>query len=258
MVNAPPAPPVIFSDPRRIVRRQRMLAARDRPRFLHGEMAEDVIERLAFLRHEPGRSLVLGDVGDGLATALPGVVLRADIAGAAAIDLEHPHAVDGFDLIAVFGLLDMVNDLPGALIHLRNALAPDGLIIASFPGAGSLQKLRRIMLAADGERPAARMHPLVDSRAAAGLLQRAEWADPVVDSYTLTLRYGSLMDLVRDLRALGLGNVLASPAPPLGKVSLARAEADFDRLCDEDGRLTEALEILTLTGRRKQTFGSSF
>ncbi|HCC27433.1 MAG TPA: methyltransferase, partial [Erythrobacter sp.] len=79
-----------------------------------------------------------------------------------------------------------VNDLPGALLHLRNALADDGLMIASFPGAGSLPHLRRAMLAAEPDRPAARMHPLIDNQAAAGLLQRALFKRQVVDSHTLT------------------------------------------------------------------------
>ncbi len=257
MASAPPAPPTIFSNDRRMARRKRMLASAQRPDFLHRGMADDVIERLAFLRHEPERSLVIGEPFVRLTNHLRDAgsfVAEYDLVGYfdhSTLDLERPFPVGNFDLIAVFGLLDTVNDLPGALIHLKNALAPGGLVIASFPGAGSLSKLRQVMLAADDERPAARMHPLVDNRAAAGLLQRAGWSDPVVDSYTLTLRYRSLMALVHDVRALGLGNALASKAPPLGKAALARAEAAFAELADDDGRLTETLEILTLTGRKK-------
>ncbi len=106
------------------------------------------------------------------------------------------------------------------------------------------------MLAADGERPAARIHPLVDVRAAAQLLQRAGWADPVVDSHAISVRYGSLERLVGDLRAQGLNSVLASPAPALGKAGLARAREAFAAIAGDDGRLTETFEVLTLTGRR--------
>jgi len=251
MATRPIALPLIFSNKRRLALRRRMLTSRNGPTFLHSGMAEDIIERLAFLRHQPHRSLILGDADAALSRSLPGDIKSVDVIGEGAVDLEAPLPQGNFDLIAVLGLLDTVNDLPGTLIHLRNALASDGLVIASLTGAGSLPKLRQIMLAADAERPAARMHPLIDNRAAAGLLQRAGWADPVVDSFTLTLRYRSLMALVRDLRALGLGNALSSKAPPLGKAALARAEHAFTELCDADGRLTEALEILTLTGRRR-------
>ena len=149
-----------------------------------------------------------------------------------------------------FGLLDTVNDLPGALIHLRHALAPGGRVIASFPGAGSLTQLRAIMLEADDERPAARVHPLVDSRAGAQLLQRAGWSDPVVDSIELPVAYRSLGRLVADLREQGLGNVLASPAPPLGKAGMARAQQAFASRADDQGRVVETFAILTLSGRR--------
>ena len=144
--------------------------------------------------------------------------------------------------------LDTVNDLPGALIHIRNALAPGGRAIASFVGAGSLPALRGIMLAADGERPAARVHPMVDVRAGAQLLQRAGWADPVADSRTLTVAYRSLDRLAEDLRAQGLGNVLASHAP-LARKALERARTAFAAAADEQGRVVESFEILTLSGR---------
>jgi hypothetical protein len=158
------------------------------------------------------------------------------------IDLEQPIKHGPYDFIACLGLLDTVNDLPGALIHLRNALAPGGLMIASFLGAGSLPELRAAMLDADGDRPAARLHPLVDVRAGGQLLQRCGFTKPVVDGWGIDVRFSSLKALVHDLRAQGLGNVLASPGLPLGKAALARAEAAF-------GESTlERFEIVTLSG----------
>ena len=162
---------------------------------------------------------------------------------------ERGIARDRIDFVASVATLDTVNDLPGALIHMRRALAPSGRAIASFVGAGSLPVLRRIMLAADGERPAARVHPMVDVRAGAQLLQRAGWADPVADGRTLSVAYRSLERLVADLRAQGLGNVLASRAPGLGKVGLERAREAFAAEADEQGRVVETFEILTLSGR---------
>ena len=94
-------------------------------------------------------------------------------------------------------------------------------MIASFIGAGSLPALRAAMLVADGDRPAPRLHPQVDVRAGGQLLQRAGFADPVVDSRGLDVRFSSLERLVGDLRAQGLGNVLARSGPPLGKAALA-------------------------------------
>ncbi len=225
----------------------------DPARFVLDDMVDDIAERLAFVRHDPAKALVIGDHSGSLKRqSLSGAqrLHEADIVGEHAIDLQHPFPIGGYDFIAVLGLLDTVNDLPGALIHLRQALAPGGLVIAMFPGAGSLPKLRKAIYAAEPERPAARMHPLVDTRAAAELLQRAGWKDPVVDSHDLNVRYGSLDRLVGDLREQGLGNVLSSAAPPLTRDGLDRARAAFLDQADEDGRVTETFSILSLSGRR--------
>jgi hypothetical protein len=246
-----PAIPTIFSAARRERRLARARARAGRQGaagFLVEDMIDDTLERLAFLRHDPARALVVGDWTGMLAASL--AQSGTQVEAPAACDLELPHATGGHDLIVVIGLLDAVNDLPGALIHLRAALAPGGLVIAHFIGGQSLPALRAAILAAEPERPAARIHPLVDPRAAPSLLQRAGWKDPVVDTHMLGVRYSSLDRLVADLRDQGLGNALARPAAPLGKAAFARARAAFAARAEADGKVTETFEIVTLTGRR--------
>ena len=247
MERAPP--PRIFSPGRRLAvrkRARRLQRQSGAARYLIDDMVEDVLDRLSFLRHEPARALVIGDHTGALATALRAAgcdVVEADPADG--FIEEAPYPASGFALIASLGTLDTVNDLPGALVHIRNALAPGGLAIASFAGAGSLPALREAMLEADGDRPAPRLHPAVDVRAGGQLLQRVGWADPVVDSRPLEVRFSSLASLVADLRAQGLGNVLANPGPALGKAALARARAAFGE------RRLERFEILTLSGWKR-------
>ena len=253
------APPTIFAPQRRIALRRRARALQSLPdaaRYLLDDMVEDVIERLGFLRVEPRKVLVVGDIHGGLTRALAAKgaeVRRADpapIAGEMALDEQQPWPAHGFDLIVSLGTLDTVNDLPGALIHMRGALASGGLMIASLMGAGCLPVLRGACLAADGERPAARTHPSVDVRSGAGLLQRAGFANPVADARGLDVRFGALDALVADLRAQALASVLASPAPAIGKAGLARARTAFAAAADPDGRTAEHFEILTLSGWR--------
>ncbi len=242
-------PPLIFAPARRLAVRRRMLmlqARPDAPRYLMDDMTSDVLERIAFLRHAPARALVIGDWTGQLAEAL--IAQGSEVTKAEPADTfaeEQPYQFGPFDLIASLGTLDTVNDLPGALIHLRGALAAGGLMIASFPGAGSVPALRAAMLAADGDRPAARVHPQVDVRAGGQLLQRAGFADPVVDSRLVEVRFRSLGGLVADLRAQGLGSVLARYAAPLGKAALACAQEAFG------GPTVERFEILTLSGWKK-------
>jgi SAM-dependent methyltransferase len=247
------APPRIFSPERRVAVRRRIAARQARgeaARFVLDDMIEDVAERLSFIRQPPGEALVIGDWSGVLVRDLIAQDHEVMWRDVAELDEERPYPSGGFDLVVSLGTLDTVNDLPGALIHIREALAPGGRAIAEFVGAGSLAHLRRAMLAAEPERPAARQHPMVDIRAAAALLQRAGWAEPVADSRTLKVAYRSLDRLIADLRDQGLGNMLASPALPLGKMALERARAAFLEGADADGRVVESFEILTLSGRR--------
>lgn len=251
-------PPTIFAPARRRAIRQRMRQLQPRPdaaRYLAEDMAEDLLERLAFLRHEPRRALVIGDVTGIAAQALTAqgtTVISADpapLGHECLIDEERPLPfAEPFDLIASMGTLDTVNDLPGALLHIRHALAPGGLAMMSFVGAGSLPMLREIMLAADGDRPAPRIHPQVDVRAGGQLLQRCGFADPVTDSHAVVVRFSSLLRLLNDLREQGLTSCLERAGPPPGKAGFARAQAAYDAAADPDGRLKETFEIITLSG----------
>lgn len=247
-----PSVPTIFAEARRVARALRSAARQrfgaDAARFLLDDMAEDMIDRLSFVRHTPARALLIGDGPEALTTYL--AQGGAEVVVGITANPAEPLAGAPFDFIGVIGQLDAVNDLPGALIHLRNALTPGGLVIASFIGGQSLPALRAAMFAAEPDRPAARLHPMVDARAAPSLLQRAKWKDPVVDTHTLAVRYSSLDRLVSDLRDQGLGNALAKPAAPLAKAALARARTAFAARAEADGKTTETFEMVTLTGRR--------
>jgi len=242
-------PPTIFAPRRRLAIRQRMralqAAAPDAPRYILHDMVEDVFERLQFLRHKPASALVIGDWSGEFAAAAPAGCTVSQVHPEEGFNEEAPFPDGPYNLIASLGTLDTVNDLPGALIHIRGALAPGGLMIASFMAAGSLPRLRPAMLAGDGDRPAARMHPMVDVRAGGQLLQRCGFARPVVDARGLDVRFSSFATLLADLRAQGLTSSLASPAPKLTRTMRAAAEAAY---MQGEPRITEHFEILTLSG----------
>jgi hypothetical protein len=244
-------PPQIFSALRKSARAARAKALQTREGaadWLAESLVEDALERIDFMQLTPGRALVLGTGAAELGRQLERKGVRVTVAELGSLDLEAPYPLGGFGLIVTLAALDTVNDLPGALIHQRNALGEGGVMLASMVGAGSLPRLRGALLAADGERPAARIHPAVDARSGAGLLQRAGFSRQVADSWTLRLRYGSLESLVADLRAQGLTSALADNPPPLTRDGLQRARAAFLAEADHHGRVIETLEMLTLTG----------
>ncbi len=247
------APPTIFSRRQASAKWDRARSRRQAGKaatFLSDALVDEVIDRVDFIRLEPKTALVVGDMTNRLAATFHdrGAEVKLGLLGQ--FDEEQPADNPGFDLIVHLMGLGHVNDLPGALIHARHALADDGLFMAAFPGAGSLPALRRIALAADGDRAAPRMHPLVDNLAASNLLQRAGFRRQVVDSFRLNLRYGAFETMVNDLRDHGLTRALNTPSPPWTRAHLARAKAEFDAMRDDEGKVPETIEILVMSGWR--------
>ena len=245
------APPTIFNKRRRAAKWTRMVRrhkTRNAASYLLDDAIADVVERLEFIQFAPENALVIGDWTERLRAHLSeqGATVRGLAIGE--MDEARPFETQGFDCIVHFLGLGSVNDLPGALIHIRNALKPGGVFIAAFPGAGSLQSLRRIMVAGDRDTPAARIHPMVDQKAGAALMQRAGFKRQVVDSHTIRVRYSSLDTLISDLRDHGLTNALQDSGPAITKTARELAYDKFNDMTDIDGKLEDKFEMITLTG----------
>lgn len=164
-----------------------------------------------------------------------------------------PLAAQGFDLAVSLLALQHVNDLPGTLAQLRRSLRPDGLFIGCLLGGRTLTELRQVFGQAESEIEGGispRVAPFAEVREMGSLLQRAGFALPVTDVETLTVRYPDPFALMRDLRAMGLTNVLVERRrTPLRRATLMRAAALYaERFADADGRLRASFEILWLSG----------
>ncbi len=244
-------------------RKRRALAGFRESAFLHARVAADLADRLEAIPRRFERGLALG--GGGLFSeelrarpelaARIGHVNEADVAsGAVVLDPEAlPFGAGVFDLIVSPLVLHSVNDLPGALIQMRRALRPDGLMLAALFGGETLKELRLSLLEAESELTGGagmRVAPFAELQDAAGLLQRAGFALPAADRDVVTVRYAEPMRLLSDLRAMGETAALAEHAPrSLSRRVLARTfEIYAARHADEEGRARATFEILTLTG----------
>ena len=252
--------PELFDRRRRRQRRDRAAARFADHDFLIRRMGDELLDRLALISgHSFARALVIGAADTELVARLRAMgtaVVAADAgfafaraAGGVQCDEDRlPFADASVDLVLSVGVLDSVNDLPGALALIRRILRPDGLFLGAFAGAGSLARLRLAMFEGDGDHVAARIHPQIDVGGAGDLLMRAGFALPVADGERLTVRYGSLIRLAADLRGMAATSVLADAAPPLGRPQLARALACFAEQADPDGRTPEVFDLVYLTG----------
>ncbi|MFD1280020.1 methyltransferase domain-containing protein [Methylobacterium goesingense] len=164
-----------------------------------------------------------------------------------------PLRAQSLDLAVSLLALQHVNDLPGTLAQLRRALRPDGLFIGCLLGGRTLTELRQVLGQAESECEGGispRVAPFAEVREMGSLLQRAGFALPVTDVETVTVRYPDPFALMRDLRAMGLTNVLTERRrTPLRRATLMRAATLYaERFSDPDGRLRASFEILWLSG----------
>ena len=249
-------------------RRARFAAEMAGHEVLLKHVAREIAERVgAILREFPlaldlgaydgvlGRSVsVLPSVGEMIyAESVPALASLCPRPAVVCDEELLPFKAESLSLVVSGLALHRVNDLPGALIQIRRALRPDGLFLGAALGSRSLHELREALIEAEAELhggASPRVAPFADVREYGALLQRAGFALPVTDAELLTVTYPSPRELMREIRVLGGGNVMASRRKvPLPRGTLERAEAIYrERYATTGGKITASFEIVYLTG----------
>ena len=260
--------PVVFDS--RLARAHRDRAA---PRFaahdfLFREIGERLTERLEDVKREFPAALDLGCHAGGLAETLGargGVrhlvqcdssIAMARRAGRLALAAEAdflPFATGAFDLVLSNLALHWINDLPGALLQIRQSLRPDGLFLAAILGGDTLWELREALMTAELEEEggaSARISPFASLADAGALLQRAGFALPVADADRIQVTYPDALALMRDLRAMGETNAARLRRDGFTRrgTILRAAQIYGERFADDDGRIPATFQVFYLTG----------
>jgi len=236
--------------------------------FLLRHVSEDIADRLSLIQRTFPVGLNLGAHTGVLGRRLRqlgsiGLLIDADRSAAMLAHCDGPSlgadeeilpfGPATLDLVVSTLALQSVNDLPGTLVQVRQALKSDGLFLAALLGAGSLAELREAFLIAETEiygGATPRVAPFGDVRTLGGLLQRAGFALPVADVDSLRVTYPHPLALMAELKAMGASNVLTERSRrPMTRQLLARAaEVYMERFGGPDGRVPATFEIVTLTG----------
>ncbi len=251
-------------------RRARAAAGFAAHRFLFDEVEDRLCDRLADVKRRFPLAVNLGAHDGGLTSKLSGLngietVLQLELSAALALRAASfgpvvvaeaeclPLAPASTDLMISALDLHWVNDLPGALLQIRQALKPDGLFLAALIGGETLGELGRCLMDAEleltgGASP--RLSPFADVRDLGGLLQRAGFALPVVDRDRITVTYADPLKLLYDLRGMGATNVTKlRTKKPLRRAVLLRALQLYrENYAEADGRVPASFEIIYLSG----------
>lgn len=217
--------------------------------FMLNLLLQRVAERLDEIKQSFETTIYVGSCLDKAAHKLPGNVQQLELLGGAEYLEAEPQSAD---LCVAVENLHWINDLPGALVQIQRTLKPDGLFLGIMPGGRTLHELRGAFEKAEleiigGVSP--HISPFVDSREAAGLLQRAGFAEPVADTDTLTLEYDHPLKLLKELRAMGQGNALLSSRKHFTRCDIMMLMADIymREYMNEAGRIPATVELVTLT-----------
>lgn len=231
---------------------------------LQREIADRMLERLDYIRLEPGRVL---DLGAGTGYALDGLLRRYAHAQVLALDFAEsmlqqarqrggwrrrplclcadaeslPLAAGSVDLVFSNATLQWCNDLAQTFAECLRVLRPGGLFLFSTFGPDTLSELRSAWAAVDGD---VHVSGFLDMHDVGDALVRARFADPVMDVERLTLTYERLAELMRDLKGLGAHNVATGRHRALtGRRRLIALEAAYERF-REAGRLPATYEVV--------------
>jgi len=234
---------------------------------LQREIADRLLDRLNLMKSRPHAILDIGS-GTGYCTRrLSGRyrharVLGIDIAQAMAVQARRrsglwkrltgkqvfvcgdgerlPVATNSVDMIVSSATLQWCN--PEAVFaEARRVLRPGGLLMFTTFGPDTLHELRASWRAVD-DRP--HVHGFLDMHDIGDMLVRAGFADPVMDVEHLTLTYGEVMEVMRDLKQLGAHNVSAARARGLtGKAKFEHFRRTYESMA-QAGRIPATYEVV--------------
>jgi malonyl-CoA O-methyltransferase len=245
-----PGLPVTTLEPRAVARSFGAASASfDAAAWLQGAVREELLSRVAQLAATPRAVLDLG-AGTGLAA----VALKRRYRGASvtAVDIaapmlavarrrsrfwrpircieadarQLPFEEASFDLVFSNLMLQWLVPPDAALAEIRRVLKPGGLLLASSFGPETLQELRAAWAAADD---GVHVNAFIDMHDLGGALQRAGFAEPVLDVDRHRQHYPDARALMRELKALGAHNVDTRRARGLtGRATWARMHAAYE------------------------------
>ncbi|KAG5639689.1 hypothetical protein H0H81_005872 [Sphagnurus paluster] len=148
--------------------------------------------------------------------------------------------------------LHWVNDLPGVLVQIKEALQPDGLFLGAMFGGETLFELRTALQLAEVEREGGispHVSPMTDTRDVSNLLGRAGFTLLTVDIDEVKVAYPTMWELLEDLSDMGEGNAVIGRRNMIHRDTLAAASAIYKEMHgNEDGTIPATFQVIYMIG----------
>lgn len=259
---------------RRVLRRsfEQAAATYDAAAVLQNEVCRRMLARLDYIKLEP---VTILDAGSGTGNAIAGLLARYPRARVTALDLalamarrargrrpwwrglfdwrgarlatvcgdieRLPLAGGSADMVWSNLALQWINEPQRAFAEMHRVLKPGGLLMFSTFGPDTLRELRAACRGTDRH---THVHRFIDMHDLGDALVHCGFADPVMDMEIVTLDYGDVRELMRDLKAIGAHNLTRGrPGTLTGKSLFAKVAQGYEAF-RRDGRLPATFEVI--------------
>ncbi len=236
----------------------------DQAAVLQREVGARLLQRLELMKIRPRRIL---ELGCGTGASIPVLMQRYRTAEVVALDIAQamltqaarrgrwwrrprcvcadaerlPFAAGRFDLVFSNLMLQWCVDIEAVFRELRRVLRPGGLLLFTSFGPDTLHELRTSWSQVDDY---SHVNAFLDMHDVGDALVKTRFADPVMDVERLTLTYGDIGQLMRELKQIGAHNVTAGrPRGLTGKAHMQRLRQAYEQF-RRDGVLPASYEIV--------------
>ncbi|XP_037328016.2 arginine-hydroxylase NDUFAF5, mitochondrial [Pungitius pungitius] len=163
-----------------------------------------------------------------------------------------PFKENTFDLVLSSLSLHWINDLPGALRQIHQALKPDGVFIGAMAGGETLYELRCSLQLAETEREGGfspHVSPYTAVTDLGNLLGRAGFTMLTVDTDEVQVHYPGITEVMTDLQGMGESNCAWNRRSMLHRDTILAAGAIYKEMYgNEDGSVPATFEVLYMIG----------
>lgn len=220
---------------------------------LQQEVADRLVERLKYIRIQPGQVV---DIGTGTGQCLAGLKNAYPKAKVSALDIsmnmllqckkkqgwwsglthpvqfinadaEHlPLVSNSVDILFSNLAIQWCNDLQATFSEFRRVLKPGGLLMFTTFGPDTLKELRACWSQADSFN---HVNQFVDMHDVGDALVSARFAEPVIDMEMMTMTYPNAIQIMKELKAIGAHNITQGRSKQLtGKGTLQRVIQHYE------------------------------